>query len=124
MLILDEPTAGLDPMGRTQILSRLHEYHKNTGCTVMLVSHSMEDVAKYVSRLLVLSRAKVVCYDTPSNVFAMGEELEGIGLDLPQITKIFHALRARGIDFADEVYTVKYGAELLRTMLKGGDAPC
>ncbi|HAG13208.1 MAG TPA: energy-coupling factor transporter ATPase, partial [Ruminococcus sp.] len=121
VLILDEPTAGLDPKGRTQILTRLHDYHKRTGCTIMLVSHSMEDVAKYVSKLLVLSHAKIVCYDTPSNVFARGDSLEELGLALPQITKVFHCLRERGITFDDEVYTVKYGAEMLLKRLKGGE---
>ncbi|MBR3418641.1 MAG: energy-coupling factor transporter ATPase [Oscillospiraceae bacterium] len=119
VLILDEPTAGLDPKGRTKILSQLREYHKRTGCTVMLVSHSMEDVAKYVSKLLVLSHAKVVCYDTPANVFARGDELEKMGLALPQITRVFRLLRDRGITFPDEVYTVNYGAELLRARLEG-----
>ncbi|MBQ5334662.1 MAG: energy-coupling factor transporter ATPase [Oscillospiraceae bacterium] len=124
VLILDEPTAGLDPKGRTKILTQLREYHRRTGCTVMLVSHSMEDVAKYVSRLLVLSHAKVVCYDTPSNVFARGDALAEMGLALPQITRIFHGLRARGIVVPDEVYTVKYGAEQLLSLLKGGEGTC
>lgn len=124
VLILDEPTAGLDPKGRTKILSQLREYHKRTGCTVMLVSHSMEDVAKYVSRLLVLSHAKVVCYDTPANVFARGDELEKMGLALPQITRVFRLLRNRGITFPDEVYTVNYGAELLRARLEGREPQC
>ncbi len=122
VLILDEPTAGLDPQGRTTILSQLSAYQKRTGCTVMLVSHSMEDVAKYVSKLLVLSQAKIVCFDTPENVFARGDSLEEMGLALPQITRVFHDLRARGIDFPGEVYTVRYGAELLLKMLaeRGG----
>ena len=124
VLILDEPTAGLDPRGRTKILTQLSEYHRRTGCTVMLVSHSMEDVAKYVSKLLVLSHAKVICYDTPANVFARGSSLEEIGLALPQITRVFHGLRERGITFPDEVYTVKYGAELLRRALEGGKSGC
>ncbi|MBP0967334.1 MAG: ATP-binding cassette domain-containing protein, partial [Oscillospiraceae bacterium] len=124
VLILDEPTAGLDPKGRTKILTQLSAYQKRTGCTVMLVSHSMEDVAKYVSRLLVLSHAKVVCFDTPANVFAKGDELEKIGLALPQITRVFRLLRERGISFPDEVYTVKYGAELLRKRLEGREPQC
>ena len=125
VLILDEPTAGLDPKGRTTILSQLAAYQKRTGCTVMLVSHSMEDVAKYVSRLLVLSHAKVVCFDTPSNVFARGDSLEEMGLALPQITRVFHNLRARGIDFPHEVYTVKYGAELLlKALAERGGRSC
>ena len=124
VLILDEPTAGLDPKGRTKILTQLREYHKRTGCTVMLVSHSMEDVAKYVSKLLVLSHAKVVCYDTPANVFARGDELEQMGLALPQITRVFRLLRERGITFPEEVYTVPFGAELLRAKLEGRAPQC
>ena len=124
VLILDEPTAGLDPKGRTKILTQLRDYHRRTGCTVMLVSHSMEDVAKYVSRLLVLSHAQVVCYDTPSAVFARGDSLAEMGLALPQITRIFHGLRAKGVEIPDEVYTVKYGAEQLLALLKGGEGKC
>jgi energy-coupling factor transport system ATP-binding protein len=107
-----------------KILSQLRDYHRRTGCTVLLVSHSMEDVAKYVSKLLVLSHAKVVSFDTPAKVFADGERLTEMGLALPQITRVFHGLRARGFDIPDEVYTVKYGAELLLQMLKGGGPGC
>ena len=119
VLILDEPTAGLDPKGRTKILTQLQAYHKRTGCTILLVSHSMEDVARYASKLLVLSQAKVVCYDTPSGVFAQSQSLESMGLALPQITRIFNGLAEKGIRFDDEVYTVKYGAELLKARLEG-----
>ena len=124
VLILDEPTAGLDPKGRTKILTQLQAYHKRTGCTILLVSHSMEDVARYASKLLVLSQAKVVCYDTPSGVFAQSQSLEGMGLALPQITRIFNGLAEKGIRFDDEVYTVKYGAELLKARLEGRDPEC
>ncbi len=124
VLILDEPCAGLDPKGRMKILAQLHDYHKRTGCTVMLVSHSMEDVAKYVSKLLVLSHAKVVAFDSPSAVFADGDRLEEMGLALPQVTRIFHALRAKGITVPDEVYTVKYGAEHLLALLREGGGQC
>ena len=124
VLILDEPCAGLDPKGRMKILTQLRDYHKRTGCTVLLVSHSMEDVAKHASKLLVLSHAKVVSFDTPVKVFSEGERLTEMGLALPQITRVFHGLRARGFDIPDEVYTVKYGAELLMQMLKGGHSEC
>lgn len=125
VLILDEPTAGLDPVGRAQILTLLSDFHKRTGRTVLLVSHSMEDVAKYVSKLLVLSAAKVLCYDTPEKVFAQGEMLEQTGLALPQVTRIFHELRRRGVCFEQEVYTVPFGAKLLLERWgKGGARRC
>ncbi len=124
VLILDEPTAGLDPKGRVKILTQLQQYHKRTGCTILLVSHSMEDVARYASKLLVLCQAKAVCYDTPANVFAQSQQLEEMGLDLPQITRVFHKLRERGIAFPEEVYTVKFGAELLKARLEGRDSAC
>ena len=124
VLILDEPTAGLDPKGRTKILAQLQAYHKRTGCTILLVSHSMEDVARYASKLLVLSQAKVVCYDTPSGVFAQSQSLESMGLALPQITRIFNGLAERGITFPEEVYTVKFGADLLTKRLEGGQKSC
>ncbi len=124
VLILDEPTAGLDPKGRTKILTQLQAFHKRTGCTILLVSHSMEDVARYASKLLVLSEAKVVCYDTPTGVFAQSQSLESMGLALPQITRIFKQLAEKGISFEDEVYTVKYGAELLKARLEGRNPEC
>ena len=124
VLILDEPTAGLDPKGRTKILTQLQAFHKRTGCTILLVSHSMEDVARYASKLLVLSQAKVVCYDTPTGVFAQSQSLESMGLALPQITRIFKQLAEKGISFEDEVYTVKYGAELLKAWLEGRNPEC
>ena len=124
VLILDEPTAGLDPKGRVQILERLSQYHKRTGCTILLVSHSMEDVAKYASRLLVLRGGRAACYDAPANVFSRKEELEEMGLALPQITRVFAALREKGIVFPEEVYTVKYGAAMLLERLRGGGSSC
>lgn len=124
VLILDEPTAGLDPKGRTKILTQLQAFHKRTGCTILLVSHSMEDVARYASKLLVLSQAKVVCYDTPTGVFAQSQSLESMGLALPQITRIFKQLAEKEISFEDEVYTVKYGAELLKARLEGRNPEC
>ncbi|MBR6761996.1 MAG: energy-coupling factor transporter ATPase [Oscillospiraceae bacterium] len=124
VLILDEPTAGLDPKGREKILDQLARYHKRTGCTILLVSHSMEDVARYASKLLVLNRAKIMCYDTPSKVFAQSDALAQTGLALPQITRVFAALREKGICFSEEVYTVKFGAALLEDALKGGAFKC
>lgn len=113
VLILDEPTAGLDPKGREKILGQIKQYHKNTNCTVLLVSHSMEDVARFASKILVMNDSKLFCYDTPQAVFKRSEEISEMGLTVPQITRVFDMLKKRGIDVHDEIYTVKYAAELL-----------
>lgn len=89
MLVLDEPAAGLDPEGRDTILSQIRDYHEKTGITVLLVSHSMEDIAKYANRVLVMHRAKIAMYDTVENVFARAQELLELGLSVPQVTQIF-----------------------------------
>lgn len=117
VLILDEPTAGLDPHGRDRILGLIREYHREKGNTVMLVSHSMEDVAKTVSKILVMNDSSVFMYDTPERVFAHSEELREMGLTVPQITRVFDRLKEMGIDFNDEVYSVKYAKELILKML-------
>mgnify|MGYP000776875236 FL=1 len=85
VLILDEPTAGLDPQGRDMILNQINNYHKTTGCTVLLVSHSMEDVAKFASKILVMNDSKVFCYDKTAEVFKRSEEISSMGLSVPQI---------------------------------------
>lgn len=118
VLILDEPTAGLDPKGRDKILGQIKQYHKDTGCTVLLVSHSMEDVARFASKILVMNEAKIFCYDTPSAVFKRSEEITQMGLSVPQITRVFDMLRAMGIDMHDEIYTVKYASELIVAELR------
>lgn len=117
VLILDEPTAGLDPHGRDRILGLIKEYHREKGNTVMLVSHSMEDVAKTVSKILVMNDSSVFMYDTPERVFAHSEELRKMGLTVPQITRVFDRLKEMGIDVSDEVYSVKYAKELILKML-------
>ena len=89
ILVLDEPAAGLDPEGRDEILSEVKDYHKKTGTTVLLVSHSMEDIAKYADKVLVMSRKKIAMYDTVEKVFARAPELLELGLSVPQVTKIF-----------------------------------
>lgn len=108
ILILDEPTAGLDPMGREVILELIKKYHRQTKSTVLLVSHSMEDVARFASKILVMNKGEVFCYDTPPAVFARAEEIAEIGLDVPQITQVFAALRQKGIDIRGDVYTVDF----------------
>ena len=125
VLILDEPASGLDPKGRSQILGLIREYHKEKKNTVMLVSHSMEDVAKHCSKILVMNNASIYCYDTPANVFHRSSELESMGLAVPQITRVFDRLKAMGANINDDVYTVGYGKDLLCRMLsdKGGQTP-
>lgn len=118
VLILDEPTAGLDPQGRDMILNQIKNYHKATGCTVLLVSHSMEDVARYASKILVMNNAKIFCYDKTSEVFKRSKEISEMGLSVPQVTRVFNMLKDRGISFDDEVYTVKYAKEILIEELK------
>ena len=120
VLILDEPASGLDPKGRAKILGLIREYHKEKQNTVMLVSHSMEDVAKHCSKILVMNNAKVFCYDTPVNVFRRAEELESMGLAVPQVTRVFNRLRAMGCPVDDEVYTVGFGKELIMKALSAG----
>ena len=97
-LVLDEPTAGLDPKGRDEILDQLALLHKTRGISVVLVSHSMEDIAKYVERIIVMNHGHVAFDDTPKKVFAHYKELEKIGLAAPQMTYIMHALKEHGID--------------------------
>ena len=119
VLILDEPASGLDPKGRAKILGLIREYHKEKKNTVMLVSHSMENVAKHCSKILVMNNAKVFCYDTPVNVFRRAQELESMGLAVPQVTRVFNRLRAMGCAVDDEVYTVGFGKELIMKALAG-----
>lgn len=118
VLILDEPASGLDPKGREQILGLIKDYHKLTGNTVLLVSHSMEDVAKHASKILVMNDAKVFCYDKPVNVFHRVQELEQMGLAVPQITRVFNRLKSMGCDLGEDVYTVDFGMKLLLDKLK------
>ena len=117
VLILDEPTAGLDPKGRDRILGQIKEYHEQKKNTVMLVSHSMEDVAKNASKILVMNNSKLFCYDTPVNVFKRADELEKMGLSVPQITRVFNRLKALGLPIEDDVYTVEYGKKLIMKLI-------
>lgn len=107
VLILDEPTAGLDPGGRDEILEQVARLHKEKGMAVVLVSHSMEDVAKYAERLIVMEEGRVAFDGIPREVFLHEKELEAIGLDVPQVTKIASALRARGFDIPEDLTTVE-----------------
>ncbi|MCQ2459163.1 MAG: energy-coupling factor transporter ATPase [Ruminococcus sp.] len=113
ILILDEPTAGLDPAGRDKILEHIKNYHRRTKNTILIVSHSMEDIASFADKILVMNKGKLFCYDDTVNVFARADEISEIGLDVPQITKVFGELKRRGLDFGKEVFTVGYAKELL-----------
>lgn len=113
VLILDEPASGLDPKGREQILGMIKEYHKAKGNTVLLVSHSMEDIARNVNKILVMNDSKLFCYDDTAKVFHRSAELEKMGLAVPQVTRVFSRLKAMGFDMGEDVYTVKFGSSLL-----------
>lgn len=116
-LILDEPTAGLDPQGREDILELFRNLHEKLGITIILVSHSMEDVARYAKRLLVMNQGQLVFDDTPREVFKHLEELESMGLSAPQAVHIAHALRAAGYDVPQDAITVEELGEALSTLL-------
>lgn len=123
VLVLDEPTAGLDPRGRDDILARIQDYHRAKNASVVLVSHSMEEIARNVDRIVVLSDSHVFMEGTPRQVFARADELDQVGLDIPQVTKVALALRRRGLPVDTAVYTV----EALRDALlrkEGGAGAC
>ena len=121
VLVLDEPTAGLDPKGRDDILGVLKQLHRESGITVVLVSHSMEDVADYASRIIVLDKGKVLYDDIPARVFSHVEELESIGLAAPQVTYVMRALRRMGWDVSQDVTTQAEAAdEILEVLRKAG----
>ncbi len=118
VLVLDEPVAGLDPKGRDKILSQIRDYHKHTKSTVLLVSHSMEDVAKFAEKILVMNKAGIFCYDDTPKVFARAGELTSMGLEVPQITRVFNRLRASGINIRDDVYTVEFAKKTILSYLR------
>lgn len=122
-LILDEPTAGLDPKGRDEILDQIALLHKERGITIILVSHSMEDVAKYVERLIVVNDGEIAFDDTPHEVFKHYKELESMGLAAPQITYIMHALKEKGLPVNAEDTTVAEAAKDIIKALKEMDSP-
>ena len=120
VLILDEPTAGLDPKGRDRILGRIKEYHQTKKNTILLVSHSMEDVAKFATKVLVMNKAKVFTYGTVDEVFSKSETISHMGLSIPQISKVFHALSDKGFNVERNVYTVERAKqEILNRLAKG-----
>ena len=118
VLILDEPTAGLDPVGREEILSNIEDYRRAKNATIMMVSHSMNDVARLTDRLLVLNGAHIAMDGTPDEVFRQAEELERIGLDIPQITRVFLRLRSMGLP-VEPVYTMDQAVAALKKLKEG-----
>lgn len=107
ILILDEPAAGLDPKGRDRVLNEIYAYHKESGTTILLVSHSMEDIVRYADKVLVMNRGRLFCYEETDAVFRRAREIRQVGLDLPQITKLSHLLAERGILLGEDIYTVE-----------------
>ena len=122
VLILDEPTAGLDPKGREGILKNIEDYRKRHNATIMMVSHSMDDVARLTDRLLVMNGSELAMDGTPAQVFARAEELVGMGLNIPQVTRVFLELRAMGLP-VEPVYTIDQAVAALKK-IKGGAARC
>jgi energy-coupling factor transport system ATP-binding protein len=118
VLILDEPTAGLDPQGRDRLLNQIVKYHNERKNTVILVSHSMEDIARVADRILVMNKGKCEMLDTTKAVFAMGEKLEKMGLQIPQITKITQKLRSRGVALPSDILTVDEAYREIIALLK------
>ena len=118
VLILDEPTAGLDPQGRDKLLNQILSYHKERKNTVILVSHSMEDIARVVDRILVMNKGNAEILAPKREVFAQGERLEKMGLRVPQITKITQLLQKKGIDLPDGILTVEEAFDSIMTLLK------
>lgn len=116
VLILDEPTAGLDPHGQELLLGQIKEYQQESGATVLLVSHRMEDVARVADRVLVMNDGRVAMFDETAAVFSRAEELAAIGLAIPAVTRVFMGLRARGIDAGENVYTTEQAAARLRPL--------
>lgn len=111
VLVLDEPTAGLDPKGRDDILDQIERLHKETGMTVILVSHSMEDIARYVERIIVMNHGEKLFDGMPKEVFAHYKELEQVGLAAPQVTYMMHDLKAQGMDVRTDVTTIEEAAD-------------
>lgn len=118
ILILDEPTAGLDPWGRERILSEVKALHDKKKITVILVTHSMEDIAKYGDRIIVMHEGRIAMDDIPINIFKRQEELENMGLTVPQISKVLTKLRKKGLNLPDDIFTVERASKEILKLLK------
>jgi len=121
VLILDEPTAGLDPRGKNEILAQISELHKNRKITIILVSHNMDDIARLADRIIVMEKGRVALIGTPAQIYAKHEKLESIGLGIPQITKVINMLRQKGFQFPQDVYTVQAARDLILKTKNQGD---
>ncbi|MBQ8411303.1 MAG: energy-coupling factor transporter ATPase [Ruminiclostridium sp.] len=117
ILILDEPAAGLDPKGRDKVLDEIHSYHEESGTTILLVSHSMEDIVKYADKVLVMNHGRLFCFEKTDLVFSRARELRQVGLDIPQITKLSHLLAENDIDLGEDVYTIERAKERILILL-------
>ncbi len=120
ILILDEPTAGLDPHGRDSLLNRIENLHKNTGMTVIFVSHSMEEVARLAKNVIVMNDGRVFAKGSVAEIFERGEELKKIGLNIPQITQLALKLREKGVDIRPDIYTVNFAKEVILEKIREG----
>ena len=117
ILILDEPAAGLDPKGRDTVLEEISEFHRQSGTTILLVSHSMEDIVRYAEKILVMNHGRLFCYEDTDVVFSHTRELTQIGLGIPQISRLSHLLKEGGFDIGDDIYTIERAKErLLKTI--------
>lgn len=121
VLVFDEPAAGLDPAGRKELINMIKTYHSKTGSTVIVVSHSMEDIAQLADRIIVVNDATIALDGTVDEVYSHGEELKKMGLNIPEITDIFTRLKKLGYDVPTNVYTVEKGAEILASLMGRGN---
>lgn len=119
VLIFDEPAAGLDPQGRRELIKLIKDYREQTGSAVVVVSHSMEDIASLADKVIVMNNSRIEMQGTVDEVYSRGGELRRIGLNIPEITEIFLRLRARGFDVPANVYTVEQGAAILKALASG-----
>lgn len=126
VLILDEPTAGLDPKGREEILSEIKRFQDHTGSTILLVSHSMEDIARHAKQILVMNAGRAFCCDTVAKVFSRSAELQQIGLAVPQVTRVCDMLREKGLPLSPDIYTIAQAKEQILTLYrrKGAQETC
>lgn len=122
LLVLDEPAAGLDPRGRREILGGIRDFQRKSGTSVVIVSHSMEDMAMYCDRIIVMSHGKIILEGEPKDVFSQAKLLQSAGLDVPEISKIITALREKGVKLPRDIYTVDGAYEALLKLISGGDS--